>query len=57
MKDLKVTWAELEDASGINFRAYSSGNEVLVDTIFAYQDVDPDSIFDAAQRMIDLCKQ
>lgn len=57
MKDLKVTWAELEDASGINFRAYSSGNEVLVDTVFAYQDVDPDSIFDAAQRMIGLCKQ
>jgi len=45
-----IVWSELEDGSGILFDIYS-GDELLFEQLFDYQDVDPDAVYDSAGDM------
>ena len=52
MGKIFIDWSELEDATGIIFRAYSSDGRLIADTIYDYQVMDPDSIYAAAMKQI-----
>lgn len=47
---VETVWSELEDGSGILFDIYS-GDELLFEEFFDYQDVDSDAIYDSAADM------
>ena len=50
LKDIQTEWVELEDGSGITYTIYS-GDKVIFEELFDYQDVDPDAIYDSAADM------
>lgn len=53
MSKVAIVWSELEDATGIIFRAYSSDGRLIANTVYDYQVLDPDSIYEAAMKQID----
>lgn len=50
LDSVETVWAELENGTGILFDIYS-GDELLFEEYFDYQDVDPDAIYDSAGDM------
>lgn len=50
LEDVKAEWSELDDGSGITYTVYS-GDEVIFEELFDYQDVDTDAMYDSAVDM------
>lgn len=50
LNDIQIEWKELDDGSGITYTIYS-GDKVVFEELFDYQDVDPDAIYDSASDM------
>lgn len=50
LKDVNIEWVELDDGSGITYTVYS-GDEVIFEELFDYQDVDTDAMYDSAVDM------
>lgn len=46
-----TVWEEYEGGSGIKFSIYSEDDELLFESVYDYQDVDPDQVFDSAVEL------
>jgi len=49
LDNIDVEWSDLDD--GIQFTIYDGSGEVLLEELFSYEDVDPDSVYDSAFEM------
>lgn len=50
LDNIEITWGELENGSGMLFDVYS-GDELLFEELFDYNDIDPDVVYDSALDM------
>lgn len=48
LDSVKTIWKEFGDESGIVFTVLSDDNYILFESVFDYNDVDPDNIYDSA---------
>ena len=46
-----TTWEEYDDGTRIKFTVYSEDDEMLFESVYDYQDVDPDQVFDSATEL------
>ena len=53
LDDVRVDWEELDDGSGITYTVFS-GDDIIFEEVFDYQDVDSDAIYDSAIDMATL---